>query len=1189
MELFVYNWIYTGYTLYGHCLDDEGNYRQLEVTDFLPSCFIEGDTVPSSTVVPVKVKYKRMLSSVDISSLRPFNRLYFKNKKNMDEFKTTKKYMADIPQVTMFLSQIGADHVGWVRVASSSAVNNSSITANEDFGNTLHPVESFHSNLSGDSTRQSKRQNKSFTQCRMSDIVNVPDKLPPSLVKVLSFDIEVRSMDSGMPKPHRMQDTVEMISVVTNDKTFLFHTTPGLEHTCAESIECNDEIDMITRFFTLIKSEDPTIITGYNIYGFDLHYLVSRMKLRLVEIPDISRGATESVDVIRVDWSSNAYGNNDYDRLVIGGRVILDMYLYFKRMKLDKYSLEFVSHKFIGEGKDDMPYAKMARAFDSGDLEVLAEVARYCIKDSALVYRLFDKVKMWIDSCEIAKITNCSIEDIYTRGEQMKMVSQCVAECAKRNIVLQHLVQTSWSPYEGAYVLEPEKGVYNDCSILDFQSLYPSIIIAYNICPSTYVTAARAAAVDTFEVGNHFFRKHPVGLLPGMIKKLLEERHVLKTTMKAMDDKTTVEYIVHDRRQNALKICANSVYGMMGFKYSRYFGHRGCAESVTTVGRELLNDIVDKIEKSYPVTVVYGDSVAGYTPTIIRVHEKSIFIETLENLAKWGGSGPLRSNWIQCDGKESCELDNVEVWTDDGWTKCTRVIRHMLSPSKKMMRVLTHTGLVDVTNDHSLLYANKTPTSANDIKIGDMLLHESYPSLEDRFCGILPNEARILGMFCGDGSCDIYNCPSGTKATWAINNANPFLLIQYKKLCEDVYSDDFSWTILDTRKSSGVFKLAPKSQSYGRLKEINKRYRWLLYANKVKVVPQQILNSNFETRQAFWDGLYDADGDKDASGCKRIDQKSQLSIASFAMLASSIGYKVSLNTRHDKPNIFRLTVTKNIQRKHASAAEPEAFAVKKIHEIDYTGYVYDITTHNNHFQAGPGQMIVHNTDSVLLWHNSTSHNPAVANKYDSVCNTALQNVSLAESICHDVTASLPVPMALKFETYCEKVILLTKKRYILVSNDKITYKGVMNARRDYCAYAKQTYSNTMEMVAKGTTNAEIADYIDKRIFKLIAGKVDMQELVVTKSVARKLSTYKVNAPHVVLAKRLQKTGIDIPAGTRLEYIYIQNSDIKMVTPEEFTQGCRADGRFYVEKQLATQIDDVLSVIGMGKYIKNTWL
>ena len=794
MELFVYNWFYTGYTVYGHCLDKNGKYRQVKITNFLPSCYVEGDTVPSSTVIPVRAEYRRMLSSRDVSLLRPFHQLYFRNGGDMEAFARQQKgkcYMADIPQVTTFLSQTNVDHVGWIRTGTTP--------------NNIHKL----------------------------------DRIPPSSPRVMSFDIEVRSMDAGMPQPHRILDTVEMISVVVfgNDaptSTYILHMVEGLNVPKCINVVCMNEIDMITRFFNMVKDEDPTVITGYNIYGFDLHYLISRLKLRLVEIPNVSRGDNDNgVNVVRVDWSSDAYGHNSYDRLVIGGRVILDMYLYFKRMKLDKYSLDFVSQKFLGQQKDDMPYATMAGAFASGDYDELRKVAEYCIKDSVLVMNLFDKVEMWIDACEIAKITKCSIEDIYTRGEQMKMVAQCVAECSKRNIVLQPQPASNWKPYEGAYVLEPVRGVYDGCSILDFQSLYPSIIIAYNICPSTYTTSfpasANKAGVATLPVtegchvvGKHRFRKEPTGLLPGMIERILDERKTVKAAMKGIHDKASVEYIVLDRRQNALKICANSVYGMMGFQKSRYFGHVGCAESVTTVGRELLATIVEDINHSYQVEVIYGD-----------------------------------------------------------------------------------------------------------------------------------------------------------------------------------------------------------------------------------------------------------------------------------------------------------------------------------------------------------------TDSCMLYHKDDDDKNA--------------RVALAESICNNITASLPVPMALKFETYCEKVILLTKKRYILVSDNKVSYKGVMNARRDYCAYAKSVYSNTLQMVADGRSTNDIASYIDMKVFMLLSGKVDVHDLVITKSLARKLNTYKVNQPHVVLAKRLvKKTGIEISAGTRLEYVYVTDPD-KMVTPDEFAfGGYTVDAQFYVRKQLTTQIDDILSVLNMGNYVSNSW-
>ena len=505
------------------------------------------------------------------------------------------------------------------------------------------------------------------------------------------------------------------------------------------------------------------------------------------------------------------------------------MFLYFKRMKLDRYSLDFVSRKFLGEGKSDMPYERMRDAFYSRNYSVLREVARYCVQDSVLVMRLFEKVQMWIDVCEISKITRCNIEDIYTRGEQMKMISQCVRECVARNVVLQPQTPSEWRAYEGAYVIEPKKGVYNGCCTLDFQSLYPSIIIAFNICPSTYCYGRYIHPDDVFIVGEHRFRKRPVGLLPGMIKSLLDERRAVKELMKERS-KGTVEYTVLDRRQNALKICANSVYGMMGFKNSRYFGHVGCAESVTTVGRNLMSDVIETIERTYPVGVIYGDT-------------------------------------------DSCMLHHV-----DG------------AASKEDME-----------------------------RLGNI-------------------------------------------------------------------------------------------------------------------------------------------------------------------------------------------------------------------------------------------------------------------------------------VCDRITEGLPEPMALKFESYYDKVVLLTKKRYILVSGDKISYKGVMNARRDYCRFAKKTYEDVIEMVASGADNRSIENYVDRRMLMLSLGKCSISDMVITKSLSRELSTYKVNQPHVVFAKKLASdTGIRVPAGTRLEYVYVKAESSqaamadRMVKPQDAElMGLPIDGAFYISKQIATQVDDILSVIGLGNYIKDNW-
>ena len=121
----------------------------------------------------------------------------------------------------------------------------------------------------------------------------------------------------------------------------------------------------------------------------------------------------------------------------------------------------------------------------------------------------------------------------------------------------------------------------------------------------------------------------------------------------------------------------------------------------------------------------------------------------------------------------------------------------------------------------------------------------------------------------------------------------------YKDLCIKVYPE-FEWNILNTLESSGVYKLVGKGKS---LKLFIQEFRNSHYYNKSKIVPNSILNNVFRVRQAFWDGLYDADGDKDKNGYIRIDQKSQLSASHICLIANSIGFKTSINIRKDKPEI----------------------------------------------------------------------------------------------------------------------------------------------------------------------------------------------------------------------------------------------------------------------------------------------
>ena len=369
--------------------------------------------------------------------------------------------------------------------------------------------------------------------------------------------------------------------------------------------------------------------------------------------------------------------------------------------------------------------------------------------------------------------------------------------------------------------------------------------------------------------------------------------------------------------------------------------------------------------------------------------------------------------WTPVDGgggdKEAFELSGVQTWTDDGWTDLHRVIRHRAG--KPMVRVLTHTGVVDVTADHSLLRWDGAPVSPRDARLGDLLLHADLPPRAGGSPGVMsPAEARIRGFFFGDGSCGAYDCPSGKKATWAINNSDLELLEEYKTLCEAAFPQ-YVWVIMPTLESSGVYKLSPRG-GYGTVASLVGEFCASMYVGASKVIPEAVLGADEATRTAFWQGMYDADGDK--AVVMRIDQKSQLSAACIFALAESLGYKASINTRADKPHIYRITVTKARQRY-------EARGVKKMYDITYPedAYVYDLTTANHHFAAGVGKMVVHNTDSVMV----------IFALGEDKRHDLAAHFEVSQRVAADISRTFPSPIELEFEKCYYPYLLFSKKRY----------------------------------------------------------------------------------------------------------------------------------------------------------------
>ena len=925
-----------------------------------------------------------------------------------------------------------------------------------------------------------------------------------------SFDIECFSESGAFPKSTNREDLVFQIGLTRQD-----YGNPDLERVGLSLGPCQEgpslfvyetEKELLLAFTKLVHEWDLDIITGWNVWGFDFEYIMNRYAEDVDFMKEFCRfgrfldGRGES-KLVEKTLSSSALGDNKLMLLPMSGRFVFDlMHLVKRELNMDSYSLNNVSKDLLNDKKIDMPPQEIFARWRRRDPLEIKEVCEYCIKDTVLPIHIMDKLKTIPNLVEMAKATWVPMNFLTERGQQIKVFSLMVKTANEHSYSIPTLfLEPGENAFEGATVLEPQKGAYYEPIVaLDFASLYPSIMRAHNLCYSTYVFDTtkldhNAYDYEMFEFSGekHYFVRNRKGeekmvfaLLPHILAELKNFRSQAKRDMAGA--KGTPLEAVYNGKQLAYKVVMNSVYGFTGVSKGM-LGLKQIASAVTSKGRQMIDDTKRIVESNFDCsTVVYGDSVSGDTPLVLR-HNGKIITETIENLGKeWSNH--------HC-GKESCELEGLETWTDEGWKKVERVIRHKLAPEKNMVRVVTHTGSVICTDDHSLLRSSGEMVSSKELVLGDILLSKPLIFEEDE-TGISNDLAWVMGLFMADGSCGMYKCPSGSKTSWAINKGDIELLKLCKIKLEKEYPD-YEWVIIDTMKSSGVYKLQPR----GDIISLVKYWRSILYYDKSKIVPNVVLNGTKEVRQNFWEGLYCGDGSrsrttpyKKGNQCGAIiDQKSQISCLCIFLLASSLDFKVSIGTRKDKLDIYRIRVTKSKLRK----LEGE---VKKIEVLPWEEqYVYDLTTENHHFQAGVGSLIVHNTDSVMVKFNLPEHLTM-----EEKIAEAWKLGEKAADMC-----KFPPPNELELEkVYCP-YILYSKKRYaakMWVQNkkgemelEKVDIKGLQVIRRDQTPFVRETGKRVLDILLDSRDSTPAMDYVLERGKMLLSGEVPVEMLMDTRS------------------------------------------------------------------------------------------
>ena len=449
-------------------------------------------------------------------------------------------------------------------------------------------------------------------------------------LRILSFDIECAGRKGIFPEANQ-DPVIQIASVVTRygepkpfvRNVFCLDTCSLIVNT--QIFEFASEEKMLMGWRDFLEKVDPDVIIGYNIANFDFPYLLDRAKhLKCTRFPYWTRLKSIQSHSKDTNFSSKQMGNRDTKATNTNGRLQLDLLQLIQRdHQLRSYTLNSVCAHFLGEQKEDVHHTMITELFN-GTPESRRRLAVYCLKDAFLPQRLMDKLMCLVNYTEMARVTGVPFNYLLARGQQVKFISQLFRKALEQHLVIPNIrTDASDDQYEGATVIEPTRGYYDvPVATLDFASLYPSIIQAHNLC---YTTLLNKTSVEKMHLvkgedyiitpnGDMFCTaKIRKGLLTQILEELLGARKRAKKELAVETD--AFKKAVLNGRQLALKISANSVYGITGATVGK-LPCLAIASSTTSYGRQMIERTKEEVEKRYTIAngydfdaqVIYGDT-----------------------------------------------------------------------------------------------------------------------------------------------------------------------------------------------------------------------------------------------------------------------------------------------------------------------------------------------------------------------------------------------------------------------------------------------------------------------------------------------------------------------------------------------------------------------------------------------------
>ena len=617
----------------------------------------------------------------------------------------------------------------------------------------------------------------------------LPEKQQQCPLRVCSFDFETMGTRPEKDVIYQAGITFETLYKCSKSPPIhriLLNLGPCLPIDQCEVKVFETEKQLLLSFLNILKTHAFDFLVGYNIYGFDFKMLKGRLQfwkiLENIKCLHRIENIRLAKDTFKTKKSGKGEGYNTLTYLDVIGLITVDLLPIMKKYdnRLRSHSLNSVSAKYVGEQKVDLSYKAMKELVKVGTAEAFHQIGVYCVQDTNLPNRLLEKLNLLLFQITFANIARFPLNLIFVYGEQLKIYSQIYSAGANAGFVFkdpkwisrddEDFNKEEEGGFQGATVLEPVVGLYEGMTAcLDFASLYPTTMISNNLCATTFIEPPKkmeqkhalkklieekkVLAVETDGEIAYFLQTNVVkGIVPQILERLLSERYLAKNSMKLLKEKNGLEYSLLNSKQLALKTSANSIYGIFGTSFGA-LALIPLSRATTALGRKMIDQTLKychkEAQEKYPnIKVIYGDSVSKNSLLTLKLNDdvnapvptNGIIVKSIEELWLQIHQRLERKVTVENSlivekdifGKERMELDDFpfKVWSDSGFTQIKSIIRHK-PRTRKMYRITTRSGVVEVTPDHSLLQrmgdnGEMKIVKPTELKVGDRLVHKKF-------------------------------------------------------------------------------------------------------------------------------------------------------------------------------------------------------------------------------------------------------------------------------------------------------------------------------------------------------------------------------------------------------------------------------------------------------------------------------